>query len=133
MHDSFLLPYRETVLYGRSCNNHFGFTPSEVQFLGTVEHIFTYAKTFVHNHAVSISDVRNNGIAENPQRSNFLHEDRPNKCSRHVGIPKCFIRCPVALSFVEKEAADIFGITHLQAGSIVFHDQSDAVVFLRVA
>lgn len=44
-----------------------------------------------------------------------------------------FISYPASLSFVETEAADLFGITNFQVSLLLFCDKADAVLLLRVA
>lgn len=99
----------------------------------TVKNILTYARTFEHHYDIFFSNVRNDNISEDLQASNFLHNASLIACFCYVRITKSFIRCPATLSFVETEAAELFGITHLQVKSILSCDQADAVLLLRAA
>lgn len=67
MRDSFLFPFRETVLYGRSCKKLFELLLSSVQFLDTKMNTLIFAKFFDHHYGISFGSVRINGIADNLQ------------------------------------------------------------------
>lgn len=39
-----------------------------------------------------------------------------NKMSflRHIGVAELLLRCPIDLNYLEEEALDVFGVTHIQ-------------------
>lgn len=95
--------------------------------------IFTLAKTFDYHYGIWFSDVRSTDIAKHLQASNFLYGARLKTRFCFVRIAKFFIRCPTALFFIETEAADNFGITHLQASLLLSCDRADAVLTLQAS
>lgn len=51
-----------------------------MQVLDTVTNTLTYEKTFEHHCGILFTDIRNNDIAEDFQKSNFLHGASLNTC-----------------------------------------------------
>lgn len=106
---------------------------SDSKFLDVLKTMLTFAKTFELEYGFPFIEAKTEDIGADLKGSNFLPRASLATCKRHIRVAKTMLRCPEALKFVQDDAPDVFGATHLDDKTLATSRSADTLLLLRAA